>query len=354
MDRDSVQLIRFTLRILYLGYGSGTSLHRANALKRLGHDVKLVETESFMPKGRLASRFHRETGCLFLGSSYAERINQEISNFEGEVLWVDHGRSIGPNSVQLARSKGLKTVVLNVDDPFGFRDRLSWLLFKKTVKEYDLTVVVREPNVADAKKFGARDVLKVWRSADEVAHKSVQLTPEQEAQFATEVLFLGTWMVGRGAFLKELVDRGVPLSIVGDRWQKAPEWPHLEKHWKCAGVYSDEEYAAYIQCAKICIGLLSFQNRDLHTTRTAEIPSIGSLFCAERTNEHLELYKDGEEAVFWDDAKECAERCKELLANPEKRIAIAKAGHDRCIANGTMNEPIMASILERLMQRPTN
>ena len=90
---------------------------------------------------------------------------------------------------------------------------------------------------------------------------------------------------------------------------------------------------------------------DLHTTRTSEIPLIGSLLCAERTSEHLDLYEDGVEAVFWDDANECATRCKELLADPERRIAIAAAGHARCLANGLMNEPVMASVLERLMNQ---
>src|SRR5207237_4145894 len=115
-----------------------------------------------------------------------------------------------------------------------------------------------------------------------VAHRARDLTPDEIEKYSTDVLFLGTWMVGRGKFIKDLIDRGVPVSIVGDRWFKAPEWADIKSHWKGPGVYRDEDYGGYIQCAKICIGLLSFQNRDLHTTRTVEIPLIGSLLCAER------------------------------------------------------------------------
>jgi len=337
------------LRILYLGNRSGTSLHRANALSRLGHDVEIIDPDDNLPPSRLARKFHRESGSLFLGKAFDDRVLASMGDAKRDVLWVDHGRCVSPRVVRAASDKGMRTIVLNVDDPFGYRDRLSWLLFRKSVKEYDLVVVVREPNLDEARKYGAKDVMKVWRSADEVAHRARAISPEEVAKLKTEVLFLGTWMVGRGKFIKDLVDKGVPVSIVGDRWQKAPEWSSIRSNWKCPGVYTDEEYAGYIQCADICIGLLSFQNRDLHTTRSAEIPAIGSLLCAERTVEHLEMYKDGEEAVFWDDADECAQRCKELLADPERRSAIAKAGHVRCIANGTMNEPIMASILERLV-----
>ena len=92
-----------------------------------------------------------------------------------------------------------------------------------------------------------------------------------------------------------------------------------------------------------CLGLLSKGNRDHVTTRSFEVPALGTLLCAERTDEHLELYKDREEAVFWRDAKECAEQCKALLANDSLREAIAKAGHERCLRNAHFNEVLAAS-----------
>ena len=337
------------MKIFYAGEQSGTSLHRANALSRLGHEVEICSPTPFLPSNPLFRRLHWETGALFIGNHIDDCIIRRMGDRTFDVLWVDHGRYTGRNLVRHAKSKGMKTVVLNVDDPFGYRDRFSWLQYRKTVKEYDLTVVVRDPNIDEAKKHGAKDVMKVWRSADEVAHSPRDLTPEEEEKYSSEVLFLGTWMVGRGAFMKELVDQGVPVTIIGDRWNRAPEWNAIKDYWKAPGVYNEVEYAAYIQCAKVSLGLLSVQNRDLITTRSAEIPAIGSLFCAERTSEHLELYEDGVEAVFWDDAQECALRCKELLRDPERRMAIAKAGHDRCYKNGTMNEPVMKSVLDRLM-----
>lgn len=324
-------------------------MHRANALSRLGHEVEVCSPSPFLPPNITLRRFHWETGALLVGKHVDDCVIKHLGDRQFDVLWVDHGRYTGANLVRHARKRGMKTVVLNVDDPFGYRDRLSWLLYRKTVKEYDLTVVVRDPNIAEAQKHGARDVMKVWRSADEVAHAARDLTPEQVEKYSSEVLFLGTWMVGRGTFMKQLVDQQVPVTIIGDRWNKAPECSDIKKFWKAPGVYNEDEYAAYIQCSKISIGLLSVQNRDLITTRSAEIPAIGSLFCAQRTTEHLQLYEDGVEAVFWDDAEECAMRCKELLADPDRRKSIAMAGHERCIRNGTMNEPVMKSVLDRLM-----
>jgi len=74
----------------------------------------------------------------------------------------------------------------------------------------------------------------------------------------------------------------------------------------------------------------------------------GSVLCAERTEEHLAMYKEDEEAVFWDTPEECAQKCFALLANEERRQRIAEAGRERCISNGTLNEPVMERILDAL------
>jgi hypothetical protein len=110
-----------------------------------------------------------------------------------------------------------------------------------------------------------------------------------------------------------------------------------------------DKYVKAIQCAKVCIGLLSKGNRDLHTQRSAEIPYIGTVFCAERTFEHEVMYEDGKEAVFWSTPEECVEKIFWLLKSPEARLRIAKDGRERCIKNGMLNEVIMGAILDNAM-----
>ena len=79
-------------------------------------------------------------------------------------------------------------------------------------------------------------------------------------------------------------------SFYGDRWQKAPEWPVIKNIWRGPGLVG-QDYVEAIQSAKICLGLLSKQNRDQHTMRSVEIPYISSVLCAERTEEHLAMYR---------------------------------------------------------------
>lgn len=221
-------------------------------------------------------------------------------------------------------------------------------MYLKAVPDYDLLVVVRENNVSEAYSLGAKNVIHVFRSADEKAHYPRALTYEDYIQWASEILFIGTWMPERGPFMAALIQAGLPLTIYGDHWQKAKEWPILRKAWKGNGLYKDEDYAKAIQTAKISLGLLSKGNRDLHTTRSLEIPSLGGLFCAERTSEHLKLYQESEEAVFWFDEIECIKLCKMLLSDEEKRKKIAAKGRVRCIQNNNFNEALMSKIISTL------
>ena len=161
-------------------------------------------------------------------------------------------------------------------------------------------------------------------------------------------MFLGSWFPERGPFLAELVRLGVPLTIRGANWNKAPEWPALRPYWK-GGQLQGDDYAMAIQCAKVNLGLLSKGNRDLHTTRSLEIPALGGLMCAERTAEHLGLYAEGEEALFWSDAEECASVCRAVLQDDARRERIAAAGHARSLKNGCRNETVMRAIVERTL-----
>lgn len=335
-------------RILYIGRESGTCLHRARALSRLGHDVQIVNPFDFLPAHPLVNLWIWKAGCLFLG----KHVERELlaQQFEGplDLVWVDCGELVGPSLVRKLRKRfGCPIVNLNVDDPYGNRDGAKWRLFLKAIPDYDLLVVPREPNVSEAYARGARKVMRISFSADEVAHSQRRPAASPGQTWHSEVLFVGTWMPERGPFLARLVELGIPLAIYGDRWRRASEWPILQKHWRGDGLYNDSEYASVIESAKVCLGLLSKGNRDLSTTRTFEIPSLGRPLCAERTPEHTALYAEGEEAEFWETPEECAYKCNLLLADDQRRETLATKGRLRFIRNRKTNEAVLGGVLAR-------
>ena len=335
------------MKILYLGRESGTSGHRANALRRLGHEVQVISPGDFVPKLPLIPHWQQYLGSVGLASLIRKRVLGKLEGSSGfDVVWVDSGGLVSRELAEDLKRFGKRVLNYNVDDPYGDRDGNSWMQYRGAVRAYDLVVVVRKENVEEARSLGARKVLRVYRSADEVAHGSIQLSEQERAKWNSDVLFVGTAFPERGVFFAELVKYGVPLSIYGGLWEKLREWKTIRPYWRGPGLEEKYTYAAAIHSAKVCLGLVSKGNRDLHTTRSLEIPALGGVFCAQRTDEHLALYEENKEAVFWDSAEECAAKCHALLADDAWRRSVAENGHLRYLKNGWTNEKVAEKILQ--------
>ncbi|MES1992847.1 MAG: glycosyltransferase [Pseudomonadota bacterium] len=345
------------MRILYIGHGApeSTSRHRADALARLGHEVIVADPYAALAgplRGRLRGALHYRSGYRLLqgaACAWVDRLLRQHAAWP-EMVWVNGGELIGAAAANKLRQLGAPVVLYNNDDPTGKRDGRRFDSLQAALPAYDLCAVLREPNVGEFYAHGARSVHRVWMSYDEVLHRPFESSEEIPAAFRSEVAFIGTWIPGerRDEFMLSLVKRGVPLSIWGDAWQRSPNWPQIKHVWRGQSIYG-RNYVAAVQGSKLALGLLSKGNRDLHTTRSAEIPYAGGLLCAQRTSEHLAMYKEGEEAVFWESADECAAVCSSLLADPTLRERIRASGKRRSEAGGFGNEAILSDIIQRLL-----
>jgi spore maturation protein CgeB len=308
----------------------------------------MLDPQTLLPPGRLTEYWIHHTGALGLGQLMRGRILKAIGSVEFDLVWVDGGNIISPELVKELKEQSRYVINYNIDDPFGRRDGNRWRQYLRSVPFYDLVAVVRDCNVAEAFAAGAKDVLRVHRSADEAAHAPRKISLDDRTKWESEVAFIGTWMPERGPFMTYLVEHGIPLSIWGNRWSKAEQWPILKSHWRGPGLNRDDDYAMALQCAKVCIGMLSKGNRDLCTQRSFEIPHLGGVLCAERTSEHLSLYEENEEAAFWNNPGECAEKCHRLLIDDQWRSRIARNGQRRAIRNQTSNQIVMNRIVSRV------
>lgn len=340
------------LRILYLGPAYGTSLHRAEAIRRLGHAVTHVDPWTFLPRnsfmGQIVSKVVCDVGSHLFENRVRSGLAKSLKGRRFDLIWVNSGELFGARTIRALREFAPKIVNYNNDDPFNEIGKRRFALFRQAIPEYDLLAVLRTQNVDEAYQAGARRVLRVFMSADEIIHSPAPLNEKERKEWQSELLFIGTWMPERGPFLARLLELRVPLTLYGDRWQKAKEWHVLKGSW--AGAHLDGvSYTKAIQCAKVCLGMLSRWNRDQHTRRSAEIPYVGSVLCAERTPEHSALYTEDEEAVFWENPEECAGKVRWLLDNPEQRQRIAESGRNRCIRNGLVNQHVVSQILREAM-----
>jgi spore maturation protein CgeB len=343
------------MRILYIGddHAGSTSNHRFNALRRLGHEVTVENPLQSVPskiKTKLWNAVNFRTGYRLLQPYVSQWIKKTVKTVEKpDFIWIDSGELLGKSSIKALKSLGSPIILYNVDDPTGKRDGHRFDLLVKSLLLYDLIVVVRKESEFECRALGAKNVLKVNRSYDEVAHAPFEDINTIPSEFRSEVAFIGTWMrkEKRDEFMLRLIDEGVPLSIWGDSWHKSKYFPRLKQYLKGPGLIG-RDYTAAIQGSKICLGLLSAGNRDLHTQRSFEVPFAGGLFCAQRTSEHIDLYQENVEAVFWADADECAKVCKDLLANDSKRESIRTNGMQKVRSMHAGNEDLGRIIIHEV------
>ena len=69
---------------------------------------------------------------------------------------------------------------------------------------------------------------------------------------------------------------------------------------------------------------------------------------AERTDEHMQLFEEGKEAEFFSSKEELLQKVQYYLQHDTERLAIAKAGYDRCFKDNYTFENRMQGILNNL------
>ena len=94
------------------------------------------------------------------------------------------------------------------------------------------------------------------------------------------------------------------------------------------------DYRLALGGARIGLCLLRRANRDQHAMRSFEIPACGTFMLAERTDEHLAVFREDEEAAFFSSPQELLDKVRYYLAHEEIRRRIAIAGHARVTTGG--------------------
>jgi spore maturation protein CgeB len=323
-----------------------TVAHRARALQSLGHQVSALNSDDFIGRhGRISSWLHYRTGYRLLQRRLYKRLHDYFSSLacKPDLLWIDSGQYVGPTVLRRLRLLiGCPIILYCNDDPTGPRDWLRFASLREAFPYYDLCVYRREINELEWLALGARKVLRVWMSYDEVVHQSLSLLDNP----VPELLFIGTNISTerRGAFLASLVRSHIPLSIYGSRWQRSAHWPVLRSFISGSSLV-DNGYAHRLSLSALSLGMLSTHNRDLHTRRSVEVPASGGALIAERTSEHKLLFEESVEALFWDNVNECISLCKSYLSDPAAISKIRHAGHARTISLGVGNQDICKQVL---------
>jgi spore maturation protein CgeB len=270
-----------------------------------------------------------------IGLPYDEhKINKKLLDLcfeqKPDVVFIIKGNYLYPSTLKEINGMGIKTVSYSLDDLFLKKNRS--LFFKYGIRYYDLVVTTKKYNLNSNEfpKWGAKNILFQYQAFDSDIHKPCK--KNSKCKYAHDVVFVGSYEKNRHDYLEFLADNRITVHIY------SPGWKNKIRNKEFLIIHDYhlyfEDFACALGCSKIALNFLRKINRDLHTSRSLEIPACGGFMLAERTSEHQSLFIEGEEVELFSNKEELLKKIKYYLVNDKRRNEIANAGYTRCYNDG--------------------
>jgi spore maturation protein CgeB len=334
-------------------YASGlspndSSLYRLWALERLGHQVIPFNAYQYDSPNPII----RKIVFRLSAGPAVNRLNRDLLTIaereKPDLLWTDKLLWMRPRTLDGLRSMGIATVSYMIDNPFGPRQDPGWRLYMKDIPHYDLHVVQRDRNIADYRSHGARDVIKIQTAYEPTIHYP-PAPGWSDKDRNREVSFVGTPYDDRAETLNKLSQAGefqVAISGPHRAWQRALPAEAFTRLYR-EGELFQQQYREAIWRSRINLSFLTHSNQDEFVHKSFEIAGCGGFLLAERSEGHLQRFREDEEAVFFSTFDECLKKIRRYLNDEPARARIAAAGQARAHRDGYHNDHQVSLILQR-------
>jgi spore maturation protein CgeB len=338
------------MKILYVGhlkYGS-TSLQRCQALKDIGHNIESIDTLSKHTIDQESKLFNKVLRRI-VGATDYDKANERIcdtlfSDPKYDVLWIDKGMIITADTLRIVKLNNPSLLIVGYSpDDMGSPHNQS-KKFIKSLPFYDFFITTKSYNVGELELLGAKKAMMIDNAYDPNTHYPTNNYKENSSDSGNTVGFIGTYEKERANSIKFAAKNNITISVYGLDWPNYNS-ENIIVHKK---ILLGRDYSRAICNFDINLCFLRKINRDLQTTRSIEIPACGRFMLAERTDEHLSLFKEGVEAEFFSSNNEMLDKIKFYLKNPQLRKKIAINGRQRCIIGSYSNQDRLKNIISAM------
>lgn len=331
--------------------GFNTSVQRIEALERLGYDVEVFD--SYSPhRSDSAKLFYAICNRLFQKGLPVPLPGQALLNSElqnkshdgpWDIFWFDKANHISERTISFIKQSNPDASLVGYSPDDMFMRCSQSQQFLDHLHSYDVFFTTKTYNVEELESLGCRKALFIGNGYDPVWHRPHDLDSDDIVSFGSDVGFMGRYESQRFDSICFLAQHGINVRAWGWGWEGV-ESPFGNLTIEVKPLYRND-YAKACCATKINLGFLSKITRDQQTTRTVEIPACGGFLLAERTDEHLDLFKEGVEAEFFSNDEEMLDKCKYYLKNEALRQKIASAGRQRCLESGYSNDELLKQAL---------
>jgi spore maturation protein CgeB len=245
---------------------------------------------------------------------------------------------------------GIATVSYMIDNPFGPRQDPGWRLYMKNIPHYDLHVVQRDKNILDYTSRGARSVIKIQTAYEPTLHFAPP-AGWSDADRDREVSFIGTPYDDRAKTLTRLsTECGLSVTISGSprQWNRALAPDALKSLFREGELYQ-QQYREAIWRSRINLSFITHSNQDEFVHKSFEIAGCGGFLLAERSEGHMQRFREDEEAVFFSSFDELVQKIRRYLPDEAARQRIATAGNLRAARDGYYNDRQVDLIVQRAL-----
>jgi len=307
----------------------------SRALNDLGVDSRMFDTYACFPGGiwgRAQQRLLWGPAMWKANRRLLDRVRRERPDvtllYQGHHFWAE----------TVARLREHTFVVgYHNDDPLGPQTaELRFRHLKPALPLYHGYHTYRDCTAEDLRAAGVPRVGLVRSFYLPWADYPRALSAEDKARFGCQLTFAGHWEPDlRVECLSRAVRAGVQVRLHGEPrfWRRSLPRDVLRRLAPVRARYGDD-YRKALCGAEIAACFLSQWNRDQYTRRVFEIPACGVFLLAERTPLMRELYREGEEAEFFDSPEEFLDKVTFYLGNPRVRKRVAASGHRRATSSG--------------------
>jgi spore maturation protein CgeB len=317
----------------------------ANALEELGYKVIKYEWISKFKKFIINKvepiylSFSSRIQFRFLIGPKIILINQGLLKKsiieKPDIIFLYNCKIIYPSTI-----KKIKKVLPNVifaeytqDNPFSEHEKRNiWRHFINTIPFIDYHFIVRSQNIFDFKKNGSINAFKLPQFFNPKYDFPICQSKIKQ-QFKCDVVFAGHYEDdGRVDFLEAICNEGYKLNLFGGGWDAAIKKldfnSPLRQLFPISPVVG-EDYQQAISGAKVALCFFSTLNKDAYTTRNFQIPAMKTTLLSQYSEELEDMFKEGEEIMFFRNGEELLNKLQILLTNDELRMKIAEAGYKK-------------------------
>ena len=323
------------------------------ALTRLGYSVIIFDYKKHLSLSKVEdNRFLRKMGFVLDQLFFKKRcteINKSflqcIEDFSPDLIIVVKGLHVLPESLKKIKKNGIPVVNWHGDEFFNPIYIMPYS--RESFVLYDIHFSQRSHLFEEYRKQGGGNIEYLEHCVDPTVFYPINSI---SGNHPCDVSFIGSWSKKREHLLKKLYMFNV--HIYGSSWhraaifRRAPNILFMNK-----GVYL-EDFSRVVSMSKICLNILTEENRDQTNLRNFEIPACRGFQLCERSTKLTEIFKEGEEIALYEGEQELIEKIHYYLSHEFERIKIAENGFKAVIQGGHTYESRckqLISVVEALL-----